>query len=151
MQLEPGFNPPVEGWAFNHLGVAVPDIGKAICFYQQTLGFVGLTDVYQDDIQQVRVVFVGPRQDFADRRAKGFVLELIEPATADSHLHRLLKSGGGAYHVCYAVPDIEAAVAHLTKNGCLKVRGPEPAIAYFNNPIAWCYAPTRHLIELVQL
>jgi len=151
MQPDIGIPLTAAGWTFNHLGVAVADIQKALAFYTQAFGYVPLTDVYRDEIQQVSVTFIGPPQDFSDRRAKAFVLELIEPATPESHLHRLLKSGGGAYHVCYAVPEINEAVARLTAHGALKVRGPDPAIAYFDKPIAWCYTPARHLIELVQL
>ncbi len=136
---------------FNHLGVAVPDIATSMPFYAEAFGFVALTDVYHDEIQQVRVVFIGPPQDFADRHARGFVLELIEPAGDGSHLHRLLKAGGGAYHACFAVTDINSALETLGHHGCIKVRGPDPAVAFHGHPIAWIYTPTRHLIELVQL
>jgi methylmalonyl-CoA/ethylmalonyl-CoA epimerase len=139
------------GGRFNHVGVAVPDIAAAVPFYAAAFGFVPLTDVYHDEIQQVRVVFIGPAQDFADRHARGFVLELIEPAGDGSHLHRLLKAGGGAYHACFAVADIAAGLETLGRHGCLKVRGPDPAVAFHGHPIAWVYTPTRHLVELVQL
>jgi len=142
---------PMTDMRFNHLGVAVAEIAPALAFYGRAFGFVPLTDVYHDPIQEVRVVFIGTPQDFSARNAEGFVLELIEPGGADSHLNRLLKTGGNAYHVCYAVADLEAAMKHLVACGCLKVRGPEPAAAYRGKPIGWCYAPSRHLIELVQL
>jgi catechol 2,3-dioxygenase-like lactoylglutathione lyase family enzyme len=144
------FGPGIGG-RFNHLGVAVSDISSAIPFYTAAFGFVPLTDVFHDEIQQVRVQFIGPSQDFSDRHARGFVLELIEPAGEGSHLHRLLKAGGGAYHACFAVADIASALETLGRHGCLKVRGPDPAVAFHGQPIAWVYAPTRHLVELVQL
>ena len=136
---------------FNHLGVAVASIAAAMPFYEKAFGFVPLTDVYHDEIQQVRVVFMGPPQDFSDRHARGFVLELIEPAGDGSHLHRLLKSGNAAYHACFAVADISSALETLCRHGCLKVRGPDPAVAFHGRPIAWVYTTTRHLVELVQL
>jgi len=139
------------GGRFNHVGVAVPDIKAAMPFYAAAFGFVPLTDVFHDEIQQVRVVFIGPAQEFADRQARGFVLELIEPAGDGSHLHRLLKGGGGAYHACFAVADMTLALETLGRLGCLKVRGPDPAVAFHGHPIAWVYTPTRHLVELVQL
>jgi catechol 2,3-dioxygenase-like lactoylglutathione lyase family enzyme len=156
--FEPATEPPAAGifgpsigGRFNHLGVAVPDIAAAMPFYAAAFGFVPLTDAYHDEIQQVRVVFIGPPQDFSDRHARGFVLELIEPAGDGSHLHRLLKAGGGAYHTCFAVADLASALETLGRHGCLKVRGPDPAVAFHGHPIAWVYAPTRHLVELVQL
>lgn len=142
---------PVVSGRFNHLGIAVADIAAALPFYAAAFGFVALTAVFHDEIQQVRVVFIGPPQDFSDRNARAFVLELIEPAADGSHLHRMLKAGSSAYHACFAVADIVAGLHDLCSKGCLKVRGPDPAVAFHGHPIAWVYTPTRHLVELVQL
>lgn len=136
---------------FNHIGVAVRNLEQARQHYCQAFGFRVLSDVFQDPVQQVSVVFVGAAQDFTDRRAKAFVLELIAPLTEDSHLQRLLSAGGGAYHMCFEVPDIAEAIQHFRSHQCLLVRGPDPAVAYYNQPIAWLFTQARQLVELVQI
>jgi methylmalonyl-CoA/ethylmalonyl-CoA epimerase len=77
-------------------------------------------------------------------------IELVAPLGDDSPVNRLLSKGGGAYHTCYAVDDIEQAIAQARTNGCLLVSGPSPAVAYGGKRIAWLYTPTRQLFEVVE-
>lgn len=129
---------------FNHLGVAVSDIKKALTVYEDLFGYKLLSGPFDDPQQQATVCFIG-----TDEPAH-VVFELVAPLNDDSHVARLLAKGGGAYHVCYEVDDIDAAVAALRAKGCLLVNRPTPAVAFEERRIAWLYTPTRQLMELVE-
>ena len=46
------------------------------------------------------------------------LIELLEPATDDSPIGRFVaKRGGGLHHVCFAVPDLDAALARCREFG----------------------------------
>jgi len=55
-------------------------------------------------------------------------LELLEPTSPDSPVGRFLaKRGPGLHHVCFAVPDLEAALAALAGKGYRLIdRAPVP-------------------------
>lgn len=126
------------------MGVAVHDIHAAIPVYQDLFGYKLLSGPYDDPQQQATVAFLG----FG--KLHDFVLELIAPLGEDSHVARLLKKGGGAYHVCYEVADLEKTLSDLRMRRCLIVQQPTPAVAYQGRRIAWVMLPTRQLMELVE-
>jgi hypothetical protein len=78
------------------------------------------------------------------------VIELVAPFGPDSPIHGTLKRGGGAYHVCYQVPDIGAAISFLTDQGSFLLSGPVPAVAFEMREIAWLVTETNLLVELLQ-
>ena len=129
---------------YDHVGLAVKDLDAAQKSYEELFGYVLQSGPFDDPIQQARVAFLG-------LPGGGDVqLELIEPLDEKSHVARILAKGVSAYHVCYRVPDIEAALAELREKKCLVVKGPDPAVAYEGRPVAWFYTPTQQLMELVQ-
>ena len=77
-------------------------------------------------------------------------LELVMPSGPDSPVQRTLNQGAGAYHVCYEVPSIENAMAHLKAQKCGVLSNPVPAVAFQGRLIAWLSTPTMQLIELMQ-
>lgn len=77
-------------------------------------------------------------------------MELIAPLTDDSPIRRLLAKGGGAYHICYEVDNVEAALAEIRPKKCLIVSGPVPAVAFGGRKIAWFYTPANQLVEVVE-
>jgi methylmalonyl-CoA/ethylmalonyl-CoA epimerase len=129
---------------FAHLGVAVRDLDRGVADYRELFGYALVSGPFDDPIQKVRVCFIA-------RAAAGDPqLELIAPLTEDSPVQRLLKSGGGAYHVCYEVADIDAALAAVRAKRCLVISGPVPAVAFGGRRIAWFYTPARQLVELLE-
>ncbi len=45
-------------------------------------------------------------------------IELLEPTSADSPVAKFLeKRGGGVHHICFAVEDLEGALADLSRRG----------------------------------
>jgi methylmalonyl-CoA/ethylmalonyl-CoA epimerase len=130
-------------FSFHHLGIAVRGLPEAIPFYEQTLGYRLVSGPFDDPIQRVRVCFM-------ERDSPGEVIELIAPLAEDSPLRDILRRGGGAYHTCYAVADLEGAIAGLQQRECRLLSGPVPATAFEQRRIAWLFTPTWHLLELVE-
>ncbi|MBK7924566.1 MAG: methylmalonyl-CoA epimerase [Gemmatimonadetes bacterium] len=83
-----------------HLGVAVESIEAALAFYRDVLG---LTPGPPEEADGARIVSL-PFGDSA--------VELLEPRAPDSPIAKFLaRRGPGIHHVCYRVPDLEAALA----------------------------------------
>jgi len=100
---------------------------------------------YDDPLQKVTVLFLAKTaRDVAE-------IELIAPLGADSPIQSMLaKSGGGAYHLCFETSELEGALEHARKNGCIVVAAPAPAVAFEGRRIAWIYTRSRQLFELVE-
>lgn len=128
----------------DHLGVAVKDMDESLAQYTELFGYRLERGPFDDPQQQARVAFIRS-DDPADT-----VLELVAPLDEQSQVQRVLAKGLSLYHICYEVPDIEAAINHLRQQKCLLVSGPTPAVAYDGRPIAWLYTPNRQLTELVE-
>lgn len=133
-----------ENITFHHLGVAVSDLEKAQAFYSQAFGYRMVSGPYDDPIQQVRVCFLA----LAAQRSA--TLELVCPSNSTSPVNIYLAKGAGAYHLCFEVDDITTALDQLWQSGCVVVSQPVPAVAFGGRRIAWCFAPTRQLVELVE-
>jgi methylmalonyl-CoA/ethylmalonyl-CoA epimerase len=129
---------------FNHLGVAVAEIDSALESYETLFGYRLLSGPFEDPTQEATVAFVGTGEEH------DVVIEIIAPLTEKSHVARILAKGVAAYHVCYEVEDIDAALAEFREKKCLVVRDPVPAVAYGGRRIAWFYTPTKQLTELVE-
>jgi methylmalonyl-CoA/ethylmalonyl-CoA epimerase len=131
-------------FVFHHVGIAVRDMQAAIQAYKALFGYDTVSGPFADPLQKVSVSFLSRGQGDP-------LLELVAPLGADSPITRLLKHGGGTYHLCYEVPDINAAIEHLTKNGSMLISGPLPAVAFSMREIAWLMTGDAHLlVELLQ-
>ncbi len=120
------------------------NLQRSIDSYRELFGYRVLSGPFRDAIQRVTVCFLGTGQ------AHDVVIELVAALTDDSPVKQLLAKGGGAYHVCYGVADIEQAVADFRTKGSLIVVQPVPAIAFAMRRIAWLYTPDRQLVELLE-
>lgn len=127
---------------FHHMGVAVPELAGAIAEYREIFGYSLASGPFNDPIQKVSVCFLA--------RGGEPQIELVAPFGEASPIKRLLSSGGGAYHFCYEVPDIEKAIADVRARKCLVISGPVRAVAFGNRRIAWFYTPARQLVELLE-
>ena len=88
----------------NHVGVATPSIADSIAFYRDVMGAEVIRAPFDLPAQGVKVCFVDTPNS---------QIELIEPLGADSPIHGFLAKNpkGGQHHLCYEVPDIDAAKA----------------------------------------
>ncbi len=130
---------------FHHIGVAVPDIQKALPIYQSLFGYEVLSGPFDDPLQNVTVCFLG-----LPNSRNSFEIELVAPLTDGSPIKNVLAKGGGTYHLCYSVLDLTDALAEVKAKGCLVLSEPVPAVAFGMRRIAWFLTPTRQLIELVE-
>jgi methylmalonyl-CoA/ethylmalonyl-CoA epimerase len=125
--------------------VAVPALGPTTELLSALFGYRVVSGPFDDPIQKVAVNFLAASgKDVAE-------IELIAPISEDSPIRSMLaKDGGGAYHLCFETSDMEAALAHAKKNGCVVVSNPVPAVAFGGRRIAWIYTRSRQLFELVE-
>jgi methylmalonyl-CoA/ethylmalonyl-CoA epimerase len=98
-------------------------------------------EVVSDETQNVTVGFV---------EINGVRIELIEPLGENSPVDASLEKGQRLVHLCYAVPDIEAAIENSWQFGFHCIQKPVPATAFGDNNIAWLFSRTYGLIELVE-
>ena len=97
----------MKAYKLDHVGVAVPSIEDALEIYEA----LGLAEQKREIVpgQQVTVAFL----PIGESR-----IELLEPTSPDSPVAKFLqKRGGGIHHLCFAVDDIENALADLAQRG----------------------------------
>ena len=102
----------------NHVGVAIPDMDAAIAFYRDTLGASEISEPFDMPEQGVKVCFV-------DTPDGGTQVELLAPLSNDSPVAGFLAKNplGGQHHLCFEVPDIQAARAEFDGQG-KRILGP---------------------------
>jgi methylmalonyl-CoA/ethylmalonyl-CoA epimerase len=125
----------------HHIGFVVPslDVGRTIF---SNLGFDVTTPEYTDPIQRVSVQFIKPATDV--------LIELIAPLDDKSPVTRFLSKGGaGLHHLCYEVPDIDAASMYLHRQGSVITCEPVGAVAFNGRRISFHYWH-RQIVELVE-
>jgi len=89
-----------------HVGVAVPSIAGALPFYRDVLGLVPGAPETADGAEIVSLPF-------------GDVdVELLAPVDPDGPIAKFLaKRGPGIHHICYRVPDLDAALERCRAAG----------------------------------
>ena len=100
----------------NHVGVATPSIEASLAMYKAMFGAEPHGPAFDLPAQGVRVCFVD---------APNSQIELIEPLGADSPIVKFLEKNpaGGQHHLCFEVPDIEAARSEFEGKGA-RILGP---------------------------
>ena len=89
-----------------HVGIAVRDIESALAFYRDVLGLQPNPPEVVDGATIVAL-------PFGDAE-----VELLAPIVADSPIGRFLtRRGPGIHHICYRVPDLDAALEACRKAG----------------------------------
>jgi methylmalonyl-CoA/ethylmalonyl-CoA epimerase len=89
-----------------HVGIAVADLESALAFYREVLG---LEPHQPETVDGATIVALS----FGDAE-----VELLAPAEVDSPISRFLaRRGPGIHHICYRVPDLDAALEACRKAG----------------------------------
>lgn len=126
---------------FHHIGYAVKDIARTAAFYTKA-GWT-MSEMYTDTIQNTYIAFLS-REGFP-------LIELVAPINETSPICNTLKKvGNTTYHVCYVVPDMDAAVAELRAQRYMPLFKPVEAVAMENKKICYLMHPEVGLIELVE-
>jgi methylmalonyl-CoA/ethylmalonyl-CoA epimerase len=89
-----------------HVGIAVADLESALAFYRDVLG---LEPHQPETVDGATIVALS----FGDAE-----VELLASSEPDSPIARFLaRRGPGIHHVCYRVPDLDAALEACRKAG----------------------------------
>lgn len=89
-----------------HVGVAVTDLDAALAFYRDVLG---LEPHPPEEADGATIVSL----PFGDSE-----VELLTPQRTDSPIAKFLeRRGPGIHHICYRVPDLDAALASCRAAG----------------------------------
>jgi methylmalonyl-CoA/ethylmalonyl-CoA epimerase len=127
----------------HHVGIAVNSIAELAEHYYEALGIGLTTDVIVDELQKVRVAFAAVGNDV--------FIEFVEPLGPVSPVSGILeRRGGGLYHVCYEVSDLETTIHNVCAAGGILVSGPTPARAFGGRRVAFVLTRERSLIEFLE-
>jgi methylmalonyl-CoA/ethylmalonyl-CoA epimerase len=89
-----------------HVGIAVTDLDAALGFYRDVLHIPCRGPELADGARIMHL-------DFGDAE-----VELLEALSPDSPIGRFVaRRGPGLHHVCYRVPDLDAAIAACREQG----------------------------------
>jgi catechol 2,3-dioxygenase-like lactoylglutathione lyase family enzyme len=150
--------------AFNHVGMTVPDLDRAIDWYSAVLGFQLIyrrTLGHRPAVPEVREIF-GPRFGRARQAhmlgANGVGLELFQfldpPVVVPQDNFRYYETG--IFHFCVTDPDLEGLVARILEPGGRQrtkiwqfLEGRPYRLVYCEDPfgisLRLCPTPTRRL------
>ncbi len=129
----------MSAYKIDHLGVAVASIDDALAVYRA----LGLAEEKRETVPTQKVVAaflpVGESR-----------IELLEPTGEDSPIARFLsRRGEGLHHVCFAVEDLEGALADLASRG-FRLIDSDPVTGADGKRVAFLHPEAGHgvLIEL---
>lgn len=129
----------MSAYKIDHVGIAVVSIDDALDVYRA----LGLEEAHREEVPAQRVV-----TSFLPTGESR--IELLEPTSEDSPIAKFVrKRGPGIHHICFAVRDIEAAVADLLSRG-FRLINARPATGADGKRIVFLHPDSGHgvLIEL---
>ena len=129
----------------NHIAIAVPNLSAAVAKYRDQLGaHVGPAQPLPE--HGVTVVFI----DTGNTK-----VELLEPLGDRSPISAFLDKNpsGGMHHICFEVPDIDAAIAQLQVKGARILGEGVPSVGAHGNRVVFLHPKDFDgtLIELEQV
>jgi methylmalonyl-CoA/ethylmalonyl-CoA epimerase len=127
----------------HHVAYVTRNVEQKAQQFATLLGCRPAGPVMVDPVQGVRCQFM--------QTTDGKLLELLEPHGEKSPVQRHLDKGGGLFHVCYEVDDLDATLQSLREAGdAVVLSDPVPAPAIGNRRIAFVMTADRDLIEFVE-
>jgi methylmalonyl-CoA/ethylmalonyl-CoA epimerase len=130
--------PRPRGTRIAHVGIAVRDLEAILPFYRDVLG---MPEAELDDADGARIAGVVAGES---------LVELLEPAVADSPIGRFLeRRGAGIHHLCFAVDDLDATLERCRRSG-VRLIDETPRIGAEGKRIAFLHpsATAGVLVEL---
>lgn len=131
---------PRRGPSIAHIGIAVRALDEILPFYRDVLG---MPEVPLDDADGARI---------AGLQAGESLVELLEPAEPESPIGKFVaKRGPGIHHVCFAVDDLEGALARCRAHG-IRLIDEVPRLGAEGKRIAFLHpsATAGVLVELTE-
>lgn len=97
---------PTSGAHVAHIGVAVTDLDRALAFYREVLRVEPGPAEFADGARIVPV-------DLGE-----VTVELLVPSSPEGPVATFIaKRGPGIHHICFRVPDLEAAIQRCREHG----------------------------------
>ena len=128
----------------HHIAYVCDNVERKASYLCSLFGFSKMSEVIVDEEQGVRILFLNI--------GKGERLELLEPLDTNSPVQRHLEKGGGLYHLCFEVDNLDETIERLTKTGeAVVVKGSVPAPAIENKRVAFIVTSEKELIEFVEM
>lgn len=119
------------GARFHHVGLGVREI-RAVC---------PDAEIVAEPTQRVSLAFVDMH---------GIRVELLEPLGESSPIARSMRAGIKLLHLCFAVPDLDAALAQSRAKGFHRLGPPVAAGALEGRRVAWVFHAELGLFELFE-
>ena len=132
--------PQPAGATIAHIGIAVNALAESVSFYRDVLG---LPEVPLADSDGARIVGLAAGEP---------LIELLESQSADSPIGKFLaKRGPGIHHVCFAVDDLDGAIARCRALG-IRLIDEQPRIGAEGKRIAFLHPSSTSgvLVELTE-
>ena len=122
---------------FHHVGIACADLKEARSWVKATHPIVEETGPVADPLQNASFITL--------RTKDGLLIELI----AGAQVANILKKGVNLYHLCYELPDLDAALKTFTAQGSIVISAPKPSVLFHGRRIAFLNTPLG-IIELLE-
>ncbi|HHQ4788762.1 VOC family protein [Aeromonas hydrophila] len=126
----------------DHIAVTTNNLEKTLADYISLPGARLWKGPSVNTAQDVRYAFV--------QVSGGVTFEILAPLSEKSPIRGHLSRGGGVYHICYAVDDIDIALDIAKKMGATCMVAPTPDPAFDDRRIAFILHQTHGLMELVE-
>ena len=118
----------------------VEDKARELC---ELLGLERQADPVVDEEKGVRILFLHLGGEVQ--------LELLEPYGSNSPVENHLKKGGGLYHLCFEVDDLEGELANTTaQGGAMLIKEPSVAPAIDSRRVGFILSAGKDLFEFVE-
>jgi methylmalonyl-CoA/ethylmalonyl-CoA epimerase len=131
---------PARGTRIAHIGVAVRSLDEIVPFYRDVLG---MAEVELDDSDGARIVGLAAGEP---------LVELLEAESPESPIGRFVaKRGPGVHHICFAVDDLDDALARCRRAG-IRLIDETPRLGAEGKRIAFLHpsATAGVLVELTE-
>jgi methylmalonyl-CoA/ethylmalonyl-CoA epimerase len=132
--------PRSAGASVAHIGIAVNALSESLSFYRDVLG---LPEVPLADSDGARIVGLTAGES---------LVELLEAESSDSPIAKFVaKRGPGIHHICFAVDDLDDALARCRKHG-VRLIDETPRVGAEGKRIAFLHPSSTSgvLIELAE-
>lgn len=129
-----------EGVRISHIGIAVSSIAEALPFYREILG---MPEIVLAPTDGARIIGL---------EAAGGLVELLEAEESDSPIAKFIaQRGPGIHHICFAVPDLDAALERCRTKG-VRLIDEAPRVGAEGKRIAFLHPASTSgiLIELTE-